>query len=328
MQKTILSTMLAASALCAHAQSNVTISGYVDIGLYKPTGTNDVRIDSVNANSGLKISGVEDLGGGLKAIFTFENKFSPESGGMDGTNNGRPFFQGESTVGLAGNFGSLRVGRAVTPAGLLLSLADPWRNTRLGSASVAAAYGANIVADQRDWAGLARTDGFFYNSPDVGGFNVIAFYGLKHTRSGGEDYEGEQGMAGLGLTYAVDKLRTTLVLENNREKGNVKAGFLSYDFGFLTARLGAGEYKNSKDADKIRSWVVSASVPVSPAVKVHAVYGSEENRTKDVETMDRFGLGADYALSKRTSLFFTASHDRAVKNGSKTAWDLGIKHRF
>lgn len=328
MQKTLLAMVIAACAGAAHAQSSVTISGYIDIGLYKPTGTNSVRIDSVNANSALKFSGVEDLGGGLKATFMLENKFSPESGGFDGTTNGRPLFQGESTVGLSGDFGAVRVGRAVTPAGLLLSLADPWRNTRLGSASVAAGYGVNIGADKRDGAGLARTDGIFYNSPNVNGFSGFATFGLKNTNSGGANYQGEQNMFGLGLSYADAKLGASVVLENNREKGDVKAGFVSYDFGFMKARFGAGEYKNTAIADKKRSWVASASFPVTSNVNVHGVYGQEKNRTTDVKTMDRFGLGADYILSKRTSLYLTASNDKAVATGSKTAWDMGIKHSF
>ena len=341
MKKILLAMLMMASTCAVQAQSSVVISGYMDLGFYKPTGTNKARIDSVNANNGLKFSGVEDLGGGNKAIFTLENKFSPESGGMDGSNNGRPFFQGESTLGLSGGFGSLRIGRAVTPAGLFLSLADPWRNTRLGSASVSAGYASNggpvyvngayqgvVGADQRDFAGLARTDGFFYNSPNVSGFSAFAAYGLKNTNSGGVSYEGKSNLFGLGVSYANAKLGATVIYEQNRDKGDVKAAFVNYDFGFMRARLGAGEYKNTESADKFRSWVASASFPVTGNVNVHAVYGTEKNKKIDLKTMDRWGFGADYLLSKRTSLFFTASTDDAVQKGSKNAWDLGIKHRF
>lgn len=341
MQRTLRVALLMGVASAAQAQSSVVISGYMDLGFYKPAGTHHTRIDSVNANNGLKFSGTEDLGNGLKAHFVLENKFSPENGGMDGSNHGRPFFQGESTVGLSGGWGAVRLGRAVTPAGLLLSLADPWRNTRLGSASIAAGYAANggpvyfggvyggvVGADKRDFAGLARTDGVFYNSPNMSGFTVFTAFGLKNTNSGGAPYEGKSNLMGLGISYTGPKLGITTVLEKNRDKGGVKAFFASYDFGFMRAKLGTGQYKNAEGSDAFRSSVISASFPVTAIITLHTVYGVEKNKQTNLKTMNRFGLGADYVLSKRTSLFFTASNDRAVAKGSRNAWDLGIKHRF
>jgi predicted porin len=328
MKKTLLSVAIASSACASFAQSSVTISGNIDLGFYKPAGTDDVRVDSVNANSALRFSGSEDLGGGLKANFMLDQRFSPESGGADGSNNGRPTWQGETTLGLSGGFGSVKFGRAVTPAGALLSLADPWRNTRLGSASVAAAYFVNASADERDGAGFARTDGVFYSSPNLAGFSLMAAYGLKNTVSGGKPFEGVSPIAGVGLSYAQGPLGATLVLEGNRDKGRVKALFGNYDFGVANVRAGWGEYKNTENGPKIASWVLSATMPVSSAVKLSAVYGKEENKSTHATTMDKFGLGAEYAFSKRTGLYFTAGRNDAVATGSKVSWDLGLRHSF
>lgn len=328
MKKTLLSVAIATTACASFAQSSVTISGAIDIGLYKPTGSSDIRVDSVNANSALRFSGAEDLGGGLKGTFMLDHRFSPESGGFDGSANGRPMWQGESTVGLAGGFGAVRFGRAVTPAGVVLSLADPWRNTRLGSASVAAAYFVNATADKRDGAGFARTDGIFYNSPVMGGLSVTAAYGMKSTSTGGSLVEGLSPIVGLSLTYANGPVGGTVVVEQNRDKGNVKALFGNYDFGVANVRAGWGEYKNTESGPKIASWVVSATMPLSSAVKLSAVVGKEKNKTSKATTMDRIGLGVDYALSKRTGLYFTAGKNDAVATGSKAAWDLGIRHSF
>jgi predicted porin len=44
--------------------------------------------------------------------------------------------------------------------------------------------------------------------------------------------------------------------------------------------------------------------------------------------MDKFGLGAEYAFSKRTGLYFTAGRNDAVATGSKVSWDLGLRHSF
>ena len=81
MKKSLIVVAVAASfASVAHAQSSVTLYGLMDAGL---TYTSDVAHNSKWAagsgginRSRLGLRGSEDLGGGLKAIFTLENGFN------------------------------------------------------------------------------------------------------------------------------------------------------------------------------------------------------------------------------------------------------------
>ena len=120
MKKTLIALAAVAATGAAFAQSSVTLDGVVELGVVNPAGANTpTRLDAANGASQIRFRGTEDLGGGLKANFVLAQRLSLESGGNDGTANGRPTFQGESTVGLSGGFGSIenwsRADRAARP---------------------------------------------------------------------------------------------------------------------------------------------------------------------------------------------------------------------
>src|SRR5215472_696059 len=85
MKKTLMvAALTGVFASAAHAQSSVTLYGLIDAGI---TYTNNQGGHSaVQATSGTVngsrwgLRGAEDLGGGLKAIFTLENGFSIMNG--------------------------------------------------------------------------------------------------------------------------------------------------------------------------------------------------------------------------------------------------------
>src|SRR5690606_40670955 len=60
----------------------------------------------------ISFSGSEDLGGGLAATFRLSHRFDVETGGVE--SGGKPFWHDEATVGLKGDFGRIRLGRALS----------------------------------------------------------------------------------------------------------------------------------------------------------------------------------------------------------------------
>jgi predicted porin len=68
------------------------------------------------ANNTLGFKGTEDLGNGLKALFQLEIRYEPDTGTIEQGAGGvqRPLFQGQSRVGLQGDFGMVRIGRGLT----------------------------------------------------------------------------------------------------------------------------------------------------------------------------------------------------------------------
>jgi hypothetical protein len=100
----------------AHAQSSVTVYGLLDAAVdyntnVDATGRSRVWMPSLGGGmfpSRIGFRGTEDLGGGLKAIFTLETGVYVDTGG---TGQGNRLFGRQAWVGLAGNWGQLTLGR-------------------------------------------------------------------------------------------------------------------------------------------------------------------------------------------------------------------------
>ncbi|WP_159070500.1 porin, partial [Achromobacter xylosoxidans] len=145
MKKTLLAAaMLATFAGAAQAETSVTLYGIIDtgIGYNKVSGTVPVideatgktqavdvsgsrigMINGVQAGSRWGLKGSEDLGDGLRAMFTVESGF--DSG--DGTQQQNRLFNRQATVGLANDaWGSVEFGRQTTVGGTFLAEIDPF----------------------------------------------------------------------------------------------------------------------------------------------------------------------------------------------------------
>ncbi|QRX81766.1 porin [Glaciimonas sp. PAMC28666] len=152
-----------ASAVQAQSQSSVTIYGKVDLGLTKFAG------DSANVNNAVQMQqnhqsrvgfmGVEDLGGGLSALFQMENRFTAD----DGVQNGGMESTGPYLVGLKGSFGTVKLGRNWNTIGNADSPSvDPFEGDGIG--------GLNALTLPR----LNNT--VTYYSPAVHGFGIETQY--------------------------------------------------------------------------------------------------------------------------------------------------------
>jgi predicted porin len=104
---------LLAAAGTASAQSSVTLYGAIDDGIQYLSNSNGKSVtglaDSTTIASRWGIKGSEDLGNGLKAIFQLENGFSINNGTMY---QGNRLFGRQAYVGLAAQqYGTLTLGR-------------------------------------------------------------------------------------------------------------------------------------------------------------------------------------------------------------------------
>jgi predicted porin len=163
-------------ATAAHAQSSVTLYGIVDGGF---TYTSNVRgahqyaLTTGNENSNRwGLSGVEDLGGGLKAIFTLEAGFSLGTGaiGQNGTEFGRQAF-----LGLGSDtYGTVTLGRQYSTA-----------STAVGSLTAGGSWAANGAGYGAHPADADNLDSFNrvanaikYQSKAYRGFSIGGLYSL------------------------------------------------------------------------------------------------------------------------------------------------------
>lgn len=337
--KKSLVALAALAATGAFAQSSVTISGQVDVGVVNPVGAQKTRIDqAANGANSLIFAGTEDLGGGLKANFKLVQRFSPESGLMDGTAGNRPMLQGESTVGLSGAFGSVRLGRALTAVQAWLPLSDPWGTyqaaslaggvgpasyqTAAGSGAAGNPAGDNVVGSG---SGLARIDGIFYNSPSFGGVTVDVTYAPKSTQLTGSTVAAANNFTSVSVSYSAGPLLLRAGVENNRADDKLTAYQAAYNFG--VAKLQAGYTVVDLAATSVdrKGYTVGVIVPMG-AVTLKGGF-TRSKLDGSAADLKKTGIGLDYALSKRTTLYTSYGRDAALAT-DKAGFDFGVRHAF
>jgi predicted porin len=355
MKKSLLAlAVLGSFAGAVSAQTNVTIYGVVDAAVtYKNDGNpagNTVKLSSgQQSGSRLGFKGSEDLGGGLSAIFTLENGFNVDDGTLAQSDDKQRLFGRQAWVGLAGNFGAVKLGRQETSLFLALNAIDPFRTNLAGNAQKVFAYG-QYAADP-----LFRTDNTVsYSTPNIAGFSATASYGFgektdkKTDRTVGLGAQYANGPLNVQFAYQdsnINSLVGALADANGLDLGtartDVKAAFIgaTYDFGIAKAHLGYADNKLEVGAEEVKNnnWLVGVSAPVGAAGTVLASYVRNDFKDFDNAKSDQYAIGYTHALSKRTNLYTSYSY---MKNDSDVAlnafaagesvrlFNVGVRHSF
>jgi predicted porin len=357
-----LGLALAAGAACA--QSNVTIYGVVDAAVEHvtdvgTTGGGLTRMPNLTGShpSRLGFRGNEDLGGGLRALFTLEMGFAPDSGVM---NQGGRAFGRQSFVGLAGPWGSVTLGRQYTMlfwSQLDAEIMGPHLHGMGALDSyIPNARADNAVAYRGTFSGL--TLGATYS---LGRDVANAGPSPAGTNCAGESATDKQACRewsalvkydapAWGAALAIDELRggpgafaglTSSGMKDTRiaVNGHAKLG---------AAKLGAGLIRRDNEASvatpRSDLWFVGASYGLSP----QWVIDGQLMRLKFKGSSNEANLAvlrATYNLSKRTAVYASAARinndgtlalsvsggqagSNPVAGGSQTGVALGIRHTF
>ena len=342
MKKSLIALAVLAASGAAMAQSSVTLYGVLDTGLTYSKGEESVYgMTHVggNVNSRLGFRGVEDLGNGLKATFNLESGFSADDGtnymGQDGL-----AFTRTSTVGLAGNFGEVRLGRMLTSSYLAVSRYDAFGDTGIG---------ASLAWNSTETGYAARTqNAISYSSPNFSGFKIGAEYGFgekqkaRDSRYFGMGATYDNGPLSLGLGY--DRLNSN-TMDGLLAASDLKTVHLGGAYNFGVAKLLAF-YKQSKvsNAPKFKTFGLGVSAPVGAAGEVRASYNNYKI-SDDNGKADQLSLGYVHNLSKRTALYGTYAYIKnkdglafqlngamagaGLKDGEKQhGLQLGVRHAF
>lgn len=286
----------------AMAQSNVTVYGVADafIGYGK---TDDSTFTGVGnggwSGSRLGFKGSEDLGNGLKAVFTLEQGFNIDNGTSQIAGSQ---FSRQSWVGLEGPFGFVGVGRQHSPGFFAFAFDAADASSLSPQFLLALAARANIVT-----AGAARiSNSINYKSPDMGGLKLNAIYGFNEVNQTGNLRKND--LFALGATYANGPMvaGATYSQVNDAASEENKQEWLvggAYDFGVF--RL-LGSYQRVKNAtiaeDTDNVWQIGGVVPLGAAGRVHVAYGSLDADANDSDA-DAWTLMYTHQLSKRTMVY-------------------------
>ncbi len=362
----LMAAMACATATCAMAQapapSGVTLYGLIDTGVEHvtnvgPSRTGLTRMPTLTGSlpSRWGMRGSEDLGNGLRAVFTLEQGFAPDSGVLG---QGRTFGR-QAFVGLAGSWGSITLGRQYTMLFWSLLDAEVMGPNVYGPGSLDSyipnARADNAIAYRGTFNGL--TLGATYS---LGRDAVNLGPGPAGTNCAGENAADKKACrawsvlakydaASWGAALAVDRLRggpgafaglTASHLGDSRVSANgyVKLG---------ATKLGGGVVRRNNDASPTPEsdlWYVGVTHPVTPQFIVDAQL-ARLNIKDSANQATLLALRGSYLLSKRTLVYATAGRlandgtlalsvsagapgSNPVAGDSQTGVMLGIRHVF
>jgi predicted porin len=316
-------TALLLASATAHAQSSVNISGMIDIGVFR--GFDEKKNVGTIQRSNLAFSGTEDLGDGLAATFRLSHRFDADTGAQEGAGS-KPFWQGESTVGLKGKWGSVRLGRALDAVWANDWAYDPWYNFNRIASPAWQYWHFNYSSDRTSNNGSPEygrlANGIFYDSPTFSGFTAHVSGSFEKSTATGA---GTGNNTGVSLNYDQGPVSLMLAASKNSNDDTVTFLGASYTIGSLSLM---GAYDRSKfegAVDSIAKVYTLGAIYKFGLADVKAGYGHLD---VDGAKSQFFGLGADYWLSKRTSLYASAGRNKPSGGSSTSAYGVGVAHIF
>lgn len=333
----------------AHAQSSVTTYGLLDLsfGSFQYAGTegsadnkSTTRVESGQmTTSFMGFKGSEDLGGGLKAMFTLESFIRMDTG-ASGRSNTDVFWARAANVALAGDFGKAVIGRMDNFLYQQALAFNPYGGSFGFSPTIRLTYG-KWGPDKGD---SGWSNSIAYYTPNLSGFTAAVQVqpGESQAESTSTGFMASyaNGPFAVGFGYQIVKSAEAPKADLNQDAKQT-FGLLgaSYDFGVVKLFGQYGQYKGSdftgttaaSDNVKSKLYQLGVSVPVSADGKVLASYGSQ---TRELPAGDAkheiLTLGYDHFLSKRTDVYAVFMRDDDDRTGYKSGNTVafGIRHRF
>lgn len=307
MKKTLIALAAVAATSAAFAQSSVTLYGVADLSLgdSNAPGT-DISMNGNalmnNGSSRLGVRGVEDLGGGLKAAFNFEQGINATTGATDANT-----FQRAANISLMGGFGAVKLGRTLTPS---FDGVAAWELT--GTANY------SVVANQFGFAGGPSRNNaeLSYTTPNFGGLTATLGTVLKGNNGGNSKYDMNVIYRGGPLTAAL----SVNTVDNGPEGVTLGA---KYDFGGFMLAGSLNKAENAAGATTAEGFSIGAGTTVGPVMLVLDIARDTEFDDTDVL------LEAKYPLSKRTFVYAAFLRNGDGKQATTVNnYGIGIRHNF
>jgi general bacterial porin, GBP family len=358
MKKTLMVAALSGVfATAAHAQSSVTLYGLIDAGITYTNnqatapgqGHSNVQMTTGSVNgSRFGLRGAEDLGGGLKAIFTLENGFGINDGTLKQQSR---LFGRQAFVGLASDqFGAVTLGRQYD------SMVD-----YVGPLSLTGTqYGGTQFAHPFDNDNLNNSfrvnNSVKYQSANYAGFKFGALYGFSNQADGFSNnraYSAGASYSFAGFNFAAAYLQ----LNSNGATGSAAAfnsggavngdntffagrqqtwgAGANYTFGPATVGLVYSQTNLSKmtginqgasgnqglqnrfggDSGHFQNYEANARYALTPAISIAGSYTyTKASLAGQHPHWNQFNLQTAYALSKRTDVYLQGEYQQVSDN--------------
>ncbi|HRD67397.1 MAG TPA: porin [Candidatus Competibacter sp.] len=322
MKKSILALAVAAALttpLAVQADTILYGSARASINYLDQDDNNDFW-DVVNDDSRLGVTGSEDLGGGLSAVYQYEFGVDLTEGGN--LNSNRP-----KLVGLKGGFGTLTIGTQETPYYHVAGVTDIFNSSFTFGGD---AWLGGFVSDQRGPGSLTRlSNSIFYSTPDFSGFSgevMLVVDGSVNDAQGFSDsvdiwniaLKYNNGPFFAGISYiALDGDNNVFIdpvtLDFDVDQWTVGLGYAAGPFsvGFIYEQGTVNQYglvtKASVDGiriggDDATNFLLAGSYTFGNNI-ISAAYGQLDPGTRGEDEIDNYILGYQYNFSKRTRIW-------------------------
>lgn len=362
-KRILVAAVLGSIGVAAHAQGSVTLYGLIDAGVsYVNNSSSTVTghsnsltkyDDGVAQGSRWGLKGSEDLGNGLKAIFTLENGFNSGNGTLSQNNRefGRQAFVGLTQAGT----GSVTFGRQYSLS------TDVLASYTTGGNTVAGNYAFHI--NDIDQLTSSRIDNSVkFTSANFAGVTFGALYGFSNqagafagaptTGTGAAAVAGSARTYSFGLNYAAGPFGVGAAYTDIRfpsQQAGISTGISNAVFPAANIKelrtFGLGGRYLMGPATFWALWTNTRLVQLPGTGSSNLVFNAYEAGAKYAVTpaftaglgytymnlsdaakghFNQVDLSLDYALSKRTDVYVLGIYQKASGNNNGTALQAQI----
>lgn len=320
-----LLALAGAASVTAQAQTRVTLSGFLDLGVFEDFD-GVTKLGTVQ-RSHITLDAHEQLTPGLRATARLQHRLELDTGAAEGAGS-KPFWHGESTVGLQGGLGHLRLGRALDVVYAYDYSYDPWANFNRIASPAWHNWHWNYASDRSSNNGQAEygrlANGVFYDSPSLDGISLHLSHAFEDAATPGGTGTGDN--TGWALRYGQAAWNAMLARSRNSSGDTVHFAGLAYTTGGLTL-MGAYDVSvfRASPADSEAEVVTLGLSYATGPTTWKAGWG---RRDVDGSVSQFVGLGADWALSKRSTLYASFGRQAPRSGDARTAYGVGVSHSF
>ena len=323
MMKKILPALvgLALAGGMSLAAADITLFGHIDTSIDATDvdgGSDDINMNCTTCSIGFK--GSEDLGNGLKAIFSLDFEY-------DTTERNSSLTDRDQWLGLGGGFGQVRVGTISTVYKSHGAMIDPLYRTSLQGRTHGLQSSFHSSAGE-ELQGRA-TNTVRWDSTDFSGFKLGATYTFD---SGGTETDDPFGIGGSyengGILVFADYIDANGSTSAGNDESAWKVGgkYTMNDFAVM------GQYEGISDNNADDTvWHIAGSYTMDSNL-IYVAYGNTQSENAsgvEIEDQDAWTIAAVHSMSKSTSVYAGYnSQDDSYASDSVDQFSLGMKLKF
>lgn len=338
LKKSLIALAALAATGLTFADSGVSLTGVIDVGLKATTNTDSSKnktelINNNTTTSLLYFKGFRELGDGMTAYFLLESDFNAaQSSTLNTSANGQAFsgtpFNGEQYVAISGGFGDVKLGipnSAALTAGLT---AQPF-GTALGS-GYAGAFGRLGTAG---FAGILNYDGgtsarivrheksVVYTTPAFGGFKAGLEYAFGNDNSATITNNSNTNTTA-SLQYNNGALNAIYVYSNEKAGSKGAAG--------TTAALGTAPTVTLPVNTDVTWNMLAANYKFGDFTLLGGYTNTKHNAPIALEDSESWNIAAKYSINPKLEVMgnYLFRDSKLASNADATLYGLGLNYFY